>query len=190
VQHSCLENDWLRVQGLSHRFTPLSWAVVFRGVSSDLLFFIYNSESVACWETEEPSSGTGSLPLLAKGLIQTSRSQRIRLFYSRLVNKQLCSRTSDSLLGRFNCASLLAGFISHLFYFLSFAGAGVLCLCSFQAGDCWEMIWGVLSAVDILMSAFVHPSHLLSGQDHKQEPWLSRICLEGLRWPPVPSGAG
>lgn len=68
MQRSCLENDWLRVQALSHRFTPSLWAVVFRSqsTSGDLLF-IYNSESVACWDTEEPSSWTGSLPLPAPG---------------------------------------------------------------------------------------------------------------------------
>lgn len=98
MQHSCLENDWLRVQALSHWFTPSLWAVVFRlqSVSGDLLF-IYNSESVTCWETKKLSSGTGSLPLLAQGLIQTSPSQRIWLVCNSLVNKQLCSRAGGSL---------------------------------------------------------------------------------------------
>lgn len=195
MQRSCLENDWLRVQALSHRFTPSLWAVVFRSqsTSGDLLF-IYNSESVACWDTEEPSSWTGSLPLPAPGLIRTSRSQRTWLVCSSLVNKQLCSHTGDSSsVGLTTPACWLVLFLTCFIFFVllellcsACVASGVVTAgkpCGFFSALC-------CLCVSVLVSAFVHPSCLLSFQDHQEQLGLSRICLGVLRCPPVPSRAG
>lgn len=64
----------------------------------------------------------------------------------------------------------------------------MICLRSLRGGDCWETMW-LFSAVDVLVSAFAHTSDVLSIQDHKDQPWLSRIHLEVLRSPLVPSRA-
>lgn len=88
MHFSCLANDWLRVQALSHWLLP-SWAGVFhwQSTSTDLLLI---HSSVVLWGLR--GARTGSLPLLTRGLVPAIPSQRTGLLGAALLSLHcLCS---------------------------------------------------------------------------------------------------